>query len=329
MREYQAVPALAAMQRLAQRIWSRSTGNHIGDLAWGATLHEVAQREGRTAVWSDPDGTVRAWGWMRSGRLDQLIDPATPHLAAQVLDWYEQRGTDQPRTVAVLDAERHVLAEVERRGYRGEPFLRYTARDLADLPPVPALPPGYTARPVGPADLERRVEVHRAAFAPSRVTAGSYRTVMATWPYRSDLDWVVQAPDGQFAAFCLIWLDQVHGVGELEPVGCHPGYRRRGLTRAVCLSALHALKAAGGTSALVMPLDGAGHDGAGPLYESLGFRGYARGLLYRRAAGTDAAAGTDDAAAGAAAAGAAAAGTTAAGASATGTPGTAAGPAQP
>src|SRR5215211_7761427 len=112
MREYQGVPELSAMQRLTQRIWSRSTGNHVGDLAWGARLHELAQTQSRTALWDDPDGTVRAWGWMRSGRLDQLVDPATPGLAAQVLDWYEARTTDEPPSVGVLDAERHVVAEV-------------------------------------------------------------------------------------------------------------------------------------------------------------------------------------------------------------------------
>ncbi len=270
------------MQRLTERIWSRSVGNHVGDLAWGARHQEGSEPEWRSAVWRDADGTVRAWAWMRSGRLDQLIDPACPGLADDVLDWYERQAGGGELAVGVLDAEHAVVEAVERRGYRAEPFLRYLARDLDDLPPVPALPPGYAARPVGAGEVDRRVAVHRAAFAPSRVTEASYRTVMAAWPYRADLDYVVQAPDGGFAASCLIWLDAANGVGELEPVGCHPDHRRRGLTRAACLGALHALKAAGGSTAVVLTLDGSGHADAGPLYGSLGFGGYARGLLYRR-----------------------------------------------
>jgi ribosomal protein S18 acetylase RimI-like enzyme len=276
------------MQALTSRIWSRSSGNHVGDLAWGAHQHEGREQEWRSAVWQDADGTVRAWAWMRSGRLDQLLDPACAGLAGEVLDWYERHTAGEPAAVAVLDAERAVVEAVRRRGYRAEPFLRYLARDLADLPAVPALPPGYTVRPVGTCghadagDVARRVAVHRAAFAPSRVTEASYRTVMAAWPYRADLDRVVQLPDGGFAASCLIWLDAANGVGELEPVGCHPDHRRRGLTRAACLGAMHALKAAGGSTAIVLTLDGSGHADAGPLYASLGFREYARGLLYRR-----------------------------------------------
>src|SRR5262244_3366986 len=201
MREYRGAPELVAMQRLTQRIWSRSTGNHVGDLAWGAFLHEGRDAEWRTALWTERDGTVRAWGWLRSGRLDQLVDPATPELAGEVLDWYDRRAGGGTRSVAVLDAERAVVEAARHRGYRPEPFLRYLALDLAALPPPPVLPAGWTARHIGPDDLDR----------------------------------VVEAPSGSFAAFCLIWLDPAHGVGELEPVGCHPGYRRQGLARAACL----------------------------------------------------------------------------------------------
>jgi ribosomal protein S18 acetylase RimI-like enzyme len=282
MREHQGAPELAAMQRLTQRIWSWSSGFHVGDLAWGARLHEGRDAEWRTALWADVGGADRAWVWVRDGRLEQAIDPACPELAGEVLDWYERHAAGGPLAVAAMDAERDVVEAALQRGYTAEPFIRFLGLDLGDLPGIPALAPGYAAHSTGPDDVPRRVAVHRAAFAPSRVTESSYRNVRATWPYRADLDWVVEAPGGGFAASCLVWLDPLHGVGELEPVGCHPDHRRRGLTRAACLAALHALKAAGGTSAVVLTLDGSGHPDAGPLYESLGFREYARGLIYRR-----------------------------------------------
>ncbi|WP_414636129.1 GNAT family N-acetyltransferase [Amycolatopsis sp.] len=119
------------------------------------------------------------------------------------------------------------------------------SRPLTDLP-QPALPAGYRARPIrSEEDLPGRVAVHRAAWHPSRVTTGSYRDVMAAWPCRADLDWVVKTPDGSLVANCLIWLDERNRVGELEPVGTDPRFRRKGLSRAVCLAALHALRATG------------------------------------------------------------------------------------
>ena len=49
---------------------------------------------------------------------------------------------------------------------------------------------------------------------------------MAEWPYRSSLDCVVEAPDGRFAGYCLMWPDDENRVGELEPVGVREEFRR-------------------------------------------------------------------------------------------------------
>jgi GNAT superfamily N-acetyltransferase len=106
---------------------------------------------------------------------------------------------------------------------------------------------------------------------------------MAAWPYRTALDWVVEAPDGRFAAQCLIWLDERNAVGELEPVGTLPEFRREGLARAVCLAALHAAHHAGAREAVVYPvINHPKSAGALPLYRDLGFRPYARTLTFTR-----------------------------------------------
>ena len=97
-------------------------------------------------------------------------------------------------------------------------------------------------------EAEARAAVHRAAWRPKRIgamfvppvdlgeaessmTTESYRAVMEAWPYRHDLDQVVEAPDGTLAAFALGWLDEVDRAGELEPVGTDPRYavRRAGI----------------------------------------------------------------------------------------------------
>ena len=65
------------------------------------------------------------------------------------------------------------------------------------------------------------------------MTAARYRSIMETWPYRHDLDQVVEAPDGTLAASALGWYDEVNRVGLLEPVGTDPRHGRRGLGAAV------------------------------------------------------------------------------------------------
>ena len=53
----------------------------------------------------------------------------------------------------------------------------------------------------------------------SRVTTDSYAAVMDCWPYRPDLDWVAESPDGRPVASALGWLDHLNHAGLIEPVG--------------------------------------------------------------------------------------------------------------
>lgn len=273
-RQYTGPADLRAMQSLAERIWSPASHCHIGDLAWQRFEHVGREPAWRTRLWA-ADGQVVAWGWAEAGHLSLLVDPAWPELAGSVLDWAS------PSEAMVLDGEKHVIRALERRGFQvasDAPFHHYMSRSLAEVP-SPALPDGFVARPAGSADVDRRVEVHRAAWHPSRVTFESYRNVMAAWPYRGSLDWVVEAPDRRFAAYCLIWLDAVNSVAELEPVGTDPAFRGMGLATAVCLAAMRAASEAGAEQAIVYPVDGYP---AVKLYQGLGFTPYARTFTYRR-----------------------------------------------
>jgi ribosomal protein S18 acetylase RimI-like enzyme len=286
MRPYGGPEDLRAMQRLARRIWSTASQWHVGDLAWQRNEHLGREPEWPTALW-EAGGEVAAWGWAElPDRLALQVDPARPDLAGVVLDWLDGVARAHRTTVTVLDAERHLIEALERHGYsrQDDPYFQsHMSRPLAGLP-EPVLPEGFRARPVrGTQDLAGRVAVHRAAWHPSRVTEASYRNVMAAWPYREDLDWVVEAPDGRFVANCLIWLDDHNGVGELEPVGVDPRFRRRGLGRAVCLAAMHALREAGAHQAIVYPVHGhPEHPAPVPLYRSVGFQPYARTVSFSR-----------------------------------------------
>lgn len=281
MRTYTGPDDLRAMQRLTQRLWSHASGLHVGDLAWRRNMHVGIQWP--TALWEE-NGEVVAWGWVEPpGELNFQVDPARPELADAVLEWHSD--VDERGTAIVLETETHLAEALERNGYEPkESVFRYVhmSRGLdGDDLPEPVLPEGFRVRPVGPEDLARRVAVHRAAWHPSNVTEESHRQVMRAWPYRSDLDWVAEAPDGTFAASCLIWLDERNGVGLLEPVGADPRFRRRGLTRAVCLGALHALRDAGAREAVVVPVEGHELSVASlPLYRGLGFEPRARDRFY-------------------------------------------------
>ncbi len=123
------------------------------------------------------------------------------------------------------------------------------------------------------------MRVHRAAFHPSRMTPERYARVMTAPTYRPDLDLVAVAPDGSFAASCLVWFDPPNGVGLFEPVGSHPEHRRRGLAAAVCREGMRRLRALGAEWAIVLSWD---EEGPGRLYESIGFREVMRSTQWVR-----------------------------------------------
>ena len=114
------------------------------------------------------------------------------------------------------------------------------------------------------------------------MTTDSYATVMSTWPYRPETDWVVESPTGEMAASALGWLDDENKVGLVEPVGCVPEHRRRGLGVAVNIALLNAFRQQGATIAVVLPRGDEGYPGPGELYRKVGFKPGGRTFTYVR-----------------------------------------------
>lgn len=262
------------------------TSVRVGDLAWLTRQKPLAEHAEDIRLWEERDGTLAAWAFVRAdGGFNLFIDPRADaaSLAEELLDWVERverrlraAGPAPARTytygidTARSDTDRALAAALRRRGFTVGTSGGLLVRALDDLPP--AVPPeGYRLAALRPETrIEDRVAAGRAAFPGSTMTVDTYRRARATWPYRSDLDRVVladdghadgdhaddgrgdgHADDGRVVAFALAWLDERNRSGLLEPVGVHPAHQRRGLGSAVCLDALHALRAAGAREAEV------------------------------------------------------------------------------
>ena len=293
-RAYAGVSDLRRMQALVSAA-AASTGLRIGDLAWlmrGQTHRHMTLD---IRLWEHGDGQLIGWTFVRAnGSLNVFVAPGHADVAfidemLAVVDETARAAVaagdpaGSLHTYAIDPArsaeDRALAAGLERRGFVATletgGFLR---RDLAESPD-PVLPAGYRLATVEtPAQVLGRVETHRAVFAPSEVTLGAYKRVRRTWPYRAELDCIVETDDGGVAAFCTAWIDVEQSLGLLEPVGTHPAHRRQGLGRAVCLSALAALRSAGASAAEVAFAS----EAALALYRSLGFEWSAAELVFRR-----------------------------------------------
>jgi mycothiol synthase len=250
----------------------------IGDLDWWRSTSDDPDAVAQARLWLD-DRDVVGFIWPGKGQVDIISHPRHRALEADMLGWAEQRlreeraGEAEPAKMRAWgftgDAARNDL--LQRHGYqRTDDFLCYHSYALDEPLPEPQLPQGYTLRHVqGEADLEQRVAVHRDAFAPSRMTVAKHQRAMQAPTYRQDLDLVVVAPDGTFAAFCIVWFDPENRFGLFEPVGCHSAHQRKGLGTAILHEGMRRLKALGGQVAYV---NGWRDDSAGSrLYKATGF----------------------------------------------------------
>ncbi len=285
-KDYASVGDYLAMQSLTQRAWPDNPRWHVGDVAWGRTSVAGAASRWRTALWQEGDLSV-GWGWVElPGELSLVVDPRRPDLIGEILRWFDTVAGEGEHTCLVLETESTVIEGLTRAGFipaEERPFFRYHSRSLDRLE-IPVLPEGFRLRHIEFGEAEPRARVHRAGWSDfgSRLSTETYADVMAVWPYRPDLDWVVEAPDGELVASALGWLDDVNRAGLLEPVGCAPAYRRRGLARAVNLACLRALRDAGAETGHVNPRGDDGYPVPGLLYRSIGFEPGPRTVTYVR-----------------------------------------------
>jgi predicted N-acetyltransferase YhbS len=296
-RAYAGVADLRRMQASMAHAYA-ITSLRVGDLAWLSRYHTHRELGFAIRLWEDEAGTLVGFTFYRArGGFNVFVAPG--HADNALLDTMlaeidgiaraAEAAGDPPVSLYTYgldlgrsDEDRALAAALERHGFvQSRGIGGVLTRSLDDLP-EPALPPGYRLGWVETREQAiGRLEAQRAAFAPSDFLLERYERVRRTWPYRPELDRIVLTDDGEPAtvvAFCTAWIDEVNAAGLLEPVGTHPAHQRRGLARAVCLDALHQLRAAGARTAQV----GFGSTAGEATYRALGFEHSATDLVYRR-----------------------------------------------
>lgn len=150
-------------------------------------------------------------------------------------------------------------------------------------PPAPVIAPGYTLRTTDPTDLadcQRIADLLNAAFNRDFHNAQEFYNFARCAPcFRRDLDLVMVAPEGSFAAYVGVPYDAANRRGIFEPVCTHPDHQRKGLARALMLEGFHRLRALGAVDATVDTGDAMA---ANAFYTAMGFTEAYRGHLWRK-----------------------------------------------
>lgn len=201
--------------------------------------------------------------------ISEMLDVAESKLAQpnengqmQLITWVNAADDSTKR----LFTERRYV----RSRYKAEHMrLRFFTQPIPDSVPQS----GYTVRALGDEDeLPARSWLSWKAFHPDEPDEKYegwqwYKNVQRVPLYRRDLDIVAVAPDGELAAFCTVWFDDITRTAVFEPVGTHPDHQKRGLGKAVMSEGLRRAQRLGATMATVSSYSDAAH----ALYNSMGF----------------------------------------------------------
>ena len=245
-----------------------------GDPSWGANAHIWENAEGEIVGAAIPDGP---------GDLALQIHPDYRALEDEILDWGEEHiaettDTGRRRMLAWAfdwDAERQ--QRLARRGHVpcSDRFFQHRRRRVSDPLPVVLLAEGYTIRSVqdNDADVERWVACSNKTFGQSYAPE-MHRNFQHDSPsHNYDLHLIAETPDGLFAAFSGLTVEETNRYAVFEPVGTHPNHRRKGLAQALMYEGIRRLQALGTTDVVYVASWGTAD--AGKFYAAIGMEHYA------------------------------------------------------
>ncbi len=137
---------------------------------------------------------------------------------------------DEMSIISVESERRDKL--LEEKGYTKSKNRVYVRFRSSDFPIIhKELPAGYKIRNVNPeTDYNRLAAAIRKVFGHGEwFQANILEGIAACSFYKKDLDLIIEAPNGDIAAFCTFRLDPRSEFSELEPLATLPEHRNKGL----------------------------------------------------------------------------------------------------
>jgi mycothiol synthase len=297
------------LEAIARLINTCKAANLLNEGTSAAELRQELNDPSRqdSCLWEDETGQLVGYAELWFPEAEELdgflwfcIHPAvgSGDLGKEILAWGEtqMRAASQARggVAKLYSSDRSDRTEritlLEACGFAAERYFLRMARSLAESIPEPPLPEGFTLIPANPeVDALAWLEMFNQTFIDHwnhhDMTLEQLQHYLSHPHYNPELDLIAVAPDGTFAAFCYCEINseenQRNGCKEgwIASLGTRRGFRKQGLGRAMLLSGLQRLQAAGVETAL-LGVDAENPNGALRLYESVGFRKIYTNIAY-------------------------------------------------
>ncbi len=214
--------------------------------------------DGHIAAMICPESRGQVYLNVHPGFAARILDAEILQVAEDCLSEPDAETGGRKLTVWAHQHDTQRVQVLTERGYIRGDWPEMQHRRSLELPiPEVAIPSGYTIRALGDRnELPMRSWLSWRVFHPNEPDTNYmgwdwYLDIQRCPLYRRDLDLVAVAPNGELAAFCGIWYDDVTRAGYFEPVGTAPEHERRGLARATMTEGLRRLKSLGGIQAHV------------------------------------------------------------------------------
>ena len=204
--------------------------------------------------------------------------PEYAYLDYEIIKWIvshcSSKKTEKDEVIKIITIENNPERE---KALKGNGFKKIKTAGYLRIRPegtpvgTPTLPAGVKFRTVEPReDFDRLASGVRRAFGHGEWFTGDIiAQIRSRSFFRSDLDLMVEAPNGDIAAFCTFRIDPGSNIAELEPLATDPDYRRLGLAKSILQEALIRLEK---HKPVLTHIGGAADTpGANRLYDSMGF----------------------------------------------------------
>lgn len=209
-----------------------------------------------------------------------ISHPGYPELTHTMLAWvFEVWAAERDELWTELSTcKTREIALYTQHGFtRSETYAVTRRYDLADLNLQWELPEGFSVTSAGEdVDIAGHVALIKDAFGKEFYEEAVYQRLRNALSYSADLDITVYSPENKAVATCTGWVDTMNNVAEIETVGTHSKYRRRGLARVAMTVCLERLQRKGYTSAFISSLNDITH----AFYDSFPFEGRDVGFEY-------------------------------------------------
>lgn len=230
----------------------------------------LTSTQGNTRLWFDAEGQPVGFAFVdQYNNLRFELDPQMIHseIPSEMVNWgvmciqRAMLNTDRPLMLdaSCRDDDHSRVALLEQHGFvKQEMRSLHMARSLDEPIPIPHIPMGFSVRHVaGEQEASAVVDLHRAAFGTRNMTLDERLSIMRTPDYEMELDLLIIAPNGRFAAYCTCSIYQEENAhtgrseGYTDPVATHPDFQRQGLARALLLTGCRKLKERGVKTAVL------------------------------------------------------------------------------